>query len=1009
MREKPFTTILESLDSFQDSENIAAICGEEKITYRELVADAKHIARGLLAEGVKKGDRVLFAFPCKLDAFRAILGILYAGASYVAADPNWPQERTDFVLKDTGAVFSMTEETCRLLREKEPTSVELPEVNGEDEAAIYYTSGSTGQPKGVVLYHIVIGRMLLNCIYVKDDGLTDWQVFQCMFKLPFIAALIDFCVAFFTGKTAFLPTDEEQASVELLAAAMKRNKTDIFAGTPSSILRYMENPDIAGIVPELKSLSFGGERLVPNVIHKVSLATKGKLVITYGASEMLLITEYIYRGDMKLYLGYTAYGVELHLLDENMEEVQPGEEGELFVGGVPAKYGHYLNRPDLDAEKYVDHPKFGRLFRTGDTARLETNGEITMIGRSDGMVKLHGQRIEIGEIESALENFSGVRRAAVKLVKESGHEILAAYYTVSQDVSETELRKYLADRLPYYMVPSAFMKLEDMPENDHGKLDYRALPKIEMPTQEYAPPETEEEKLLCEIFAESLNIKNPVGVNDNFFALGGDSISGMLAAYRLGRYGFSFEIRRLFTAPTARQLAPLLVPVTEENISPEKSVLPEPTSRQWEKIEKNVGRENVECVYPIAHAAEDKLKAGDTWMQFHMVEVDSEDMTLEKLKERLTEMTEKHQTLRSVFLLTEGDFLQIVLRRHEPDIFFADISTLGEGEKISSKQKAYLRNLVQMDTARPCDLEREVAFRAGLIKTSDKKNIVYISFSHFLMDGTGMACVMREIVSDEEIRPDKKIWEKRFSRLASSKNAASVDYWKKLLDGCQGFTRLPQKTGATGQVSPAGHYVMCERKLYEQTEKYCVARKITPAALTHYVFGKALMKILSVDEVCFCSMGSGRTADDLELLGMTAVYFPVRLRSGDSLSDCQAQLLSSVAHTDLWENSVPDFVTSWGKCPFILDIQNFFSVGGKKYGQIYPFDLSENFGQNRNFMRQLFRNNVHEERLFSLAEVAGRIAWTYVFNEERYEPDFVRELAREVIKQLRKIVGSDVA
>ena len=195
--------------------------------------------------------------------------------------------------------------------------------------------------------------------------------------------------------------------------------------------------------------------------------------------ENYVIKRKVQRNDRKIHLGKAAYGVKLYVLNDNLEEILPGQEGELFIGGTPAKYGHYLNRPDLDAEKYFEHPKYGRLFRTGDMARLEKDGEITLIGRKDGMIKLHGQRIEIGEVENAIASFPEIRRAAVTIQKFKGQDTLCGFYTANKEIDDRELRRHLAKHLPLYMIPAFLRHLPQMPENANGKLNYRALPTIE--------------------------------------------------------------------------------------------------------------------------------------------------------------------------------------------------------------------------------------------------------------------------------------------------------------------------------------------------------------------------------------------------------------------------------------------------------------------------------------------------------------------------------------------------
>lgn len=475
METEKFITILHTLEKYRDSEKIALICGDEKLTYRQLIADSKHIARGLISEGVQKGDRVLFCMRRTANAIRALFGILYAGCSYVATDPDWPQERLNFVSKDAATVFSMTDETCRRLREKESTAIELPEVSGEDEAAIYFTSGSTGQPKGAVLYHIVLSSAVMDDFIYEQNR----EILQIISNLSFVAIILACCFILSKEKMLLLSTQSEQSSIELLADSMQQNHADAIAGTPSLFSRFLENQTFASVFSNLKYVEPGGEKIIPSVVKKFSQATKSSLLLNYGSSEMCQCARYCYRNDGKIYLGKAAYGVKLHILNENLEEILPGQEGELFIGGIPAKYGHYLNRPDLDAEKYLEHPVHGRLFRTGDMAHLETDGEITLIGRKDGMIKLHGQRIEIGEVENAIASFPEVRRAAVTIQKFKGQDTLCGFYTADKELDDRELRQHLAKHLPMYMIPAFLRHLPHMPENANGKLDYRVLPAIE--------------------------------------------------------------------------------------------------------------------------------------------------------------------------------------------------------------------------------------------------------------------------------------------------------------------------------------------------------------------------------------------------------------------------------------------------------------------------------------------------------------------------------------------------
>ena len=1002
-----FSTLINTMEQYRNSEKIALICGDKKLTYKQLIADSKYIAQALVSEGIKKGDRILFCMKRTVNAICALLGIIYAGGVYVAADTEWPKDRLDFVSKDAQTVFSMTDENYKILLEKDFISTELPIVNGEDEVAVYYTSGTTGQPKGTVLHHAVLGsQIMFNPVYQEK-----WKIYINISKLAFVASMLDMCVSLFKGKTFVLATSDEQHSIELLSASMKRNNADAMNITPSVLLRFLENASFAEAFNKLNFLVLGGEKLLPVVIEKISKLTNAVIAIGYGSSEMGHCTEYRYMNDGKVHLGANGYGVKLYVLNEDMEETARGNDGELFIGGTPAKYGHYLNRPDLDAEKYVEHHRFGRLFKTGDLAFLEDDGQISIIGRADSMVKLHGQRIEIAEIENATENFAGIKRAAVKLTGEAPHEMLAAYYSVSEEIQESELRRHLADKLPYYMVPSVFMRLDKMPENANGKLDYRALPPIKMPEQRYIAPETDKEKLLCKIFGEILQVKNPISVNDSFFALGGDSISAMLVISRLQKFGYYFEIRWLFAMPSVRQAAPLMIPIKEKESS-ESVMLPEILQNQHEAVNKNIGYDKVECVYPVTRAVSEKLENNDPYFMYFLFEVDALAITPDAMKQRISELIVKHQALRSVFSVSDNkEHIQVVLREHDPDYFSVNLAKLSEGDELSLKQKAYLRTLLELDLKRPKNLNKDVLFRVGLIRISKKKSILFIACSHLLLDGIGATIIIRELTDHKiDVHNDKKLWYKRILRLYNTKNAIySLNYWKELLNGCKGFTRFPMKETSKRSIIPKIFYSASGKKLYEQILKYCVSHKITIAALIHFVFGKMLMELSQSDDVCFISIGSGRTADDAYLPGMFFVNFPVRLKRGNSLVDCQMQLISSQEYMNLLAVEEPEFMSDWKKCYAVLDVVNLFADNGQKLKKINTFELAETPEQNKKFIENFISENIEEFSWRFLIDTDEQLGFICAgsYNAACYDSAYMEKISQNFLRQLRMIINGD--
>ena len=433
--------------------------------------------------------------------------------------------------------------------------------------------------------------------------------------------------------------------------------------------------------------------------------------------------------------------------------------------------------------------------------------------------------------------------------------------------------------------------------------------------------------------------------------------------------------------------------------------MPELTAEQRDAIEKNVGWDNVECIYPVTPVVNKFLKNRDTVMIYFLNEIEVSIIDPQVLKERLIKLTANHQALRSVFLCsTEGENFQVVLREHSPNYFCIDLRALSEGDDLSNRQKDYFRTLIQLDLNRPKDLEREVLFRIGLIRTSEAKSILFFACSHLLLDGTGIAQIMSELFDQVEIHPDREIWRKRMFRLYHEDHTESLKYWQKLLEGCKSFTPLPMKQGNIDQVSPEGFYVVGGKKLYEQIVEYCESHRITIAAFMHYAFGRTLMDFLSVDEVCFYSEGNSRQEVDSELPGMFTIVFPVRLKRSDTLADCQTQLIFSAAHFQIFGISEPDFIAEFGKNCAILNVQNIF-YAGDKMKQVMNFKtMSEIFNQ----APAPIISVKHGKFEFSFRVYTNEVlTCTGVYNENFYDVDFTKKLPQEFIKQLRFIVKED--
>lgn len=569
---------LVSLQAAATPDALAVAARGETLTYAELEAQANQLARHLRGLGVGPEVRVGLCLDRSASMVVSALGILKAGGAYIPLDPAYPPERLSFMLTDSQAPVLVTRRELaeRLLPGKwqvvslDADATEIGRqsteplsggVTVEDLAYVIYTSGSTGQPKGVEITH----GSLLNLVvwHQKTFEVTPADRATQQASPGFDAAVWELWPYLTAGASVHFPEEATRMAPELLRDWLLAQRITIsFVPTPmTERLLALEWPSKT----PLRALLTGGDTL-----HQYpSPGLPFLLVNNYGPTECTVVaTSGIVlpeAGPAAPTIGRPIANTEVYILDENLQQVPPGTAGELCVGGLSLARG-YQNRPDLTAEKFVANPFNGasgtRLYRTGDRARYLPDGQIAFMGRMDELIKIRGFRIEPNEIAVALNRHPGVEASVVVAREDApGDKRLVAYLvpvTTSQ-VSETELRNFLGKYLPDYMLPTAFVKLESLPLTPNGKVDRAALPSPNEASNgrdgTFVAPRSPVEERLSEILAKSMGLEQ-VGVNDNFFLLGGHSLLGTQVIARV-RDVFRVELplRTLFDSPTIADLS----------------------------------------------------------------------------------------------------------------------------------------------------------------------------------------------------------------------------------------------------------------------------------------------------------------------------------------------------------------------------------------------------------------------------------------------------------------------
>jgi amino acid adenylation domain-containing protein len=583
-------------------DSVAVTCGEERMTYGELDRAASQLARRLCRLGVGPEARVALFLERSAELIVALLGVLKAGGAYVPLDPDHPAERLAYLLDDSGARVLVTRAPLLervaswpagldvLLMEEDGEVAEgLLEAEAGNAAYVIYTSGSTGKPKGVVVTHAEVARLFAATDPWFGFGPEDvWTMFH---SVTFDFSVWEIWGALLHGGRLVVVPYLVSRSPDAILDLLERERVTRLSQTPSSF-RQLVRADAEDEPPRplaLRSVVFGGEALDPTALAPW-FARRGDerpgLVNMYGITETTVHVTYrpvrvADAASPSSLIGVPIPDLQLHLCDRNLNLVPVGVPGEICVGGAGLARG-YLDRPDLTATRFVPDP-FGevpgaRLYRSGDLARRRPNGsemEVEYLGRIDHQIKIRGFRVELGEIEAALALHPEVREAAV-LARDSGEDRrLVAYLAARGDLPLGGLRAFLRERLPEYMVPSAFVLLEALPLTGNGKLDRKALARIDpalggAPRPAAVAPRTVAEEAVAAAWREVLGIET-VGVDDNFFDLGGHSLL-LVKAHRILRESFpEVAVVDLFQYPTVAALARFLTRERVEQLSLEES------------------------------------------------------------------------------------------------------------------------------------------------------------------------------------------------------------------------------------------------------------------------------------------------------------------------------------------------------------------------------------------------------------------------------------------------------
>lgn len=535
-------------------DNISVVFENNKLTYKELNEKANKLARILREKGVRKNDIVGIMVDRSIEMIIAIIAILKAGGAYLPIDPNYPMERITYILEDSQAKILLVQNdnletisfhgnVINLSNDESYIGSEenLENVNSSSDLAyIIYTSGSTGKPKGTEVMHYNVSRVVKNTNYIsicKDDTILQLS------NYAFDGSVFDIYGALLNGAKIILMDKETVINMDKLENLIINEKVSIFFVTTALFNTLVDNK--IKCFRNIRKILFGGERI--SVIHArkaLEYLGKDKLIHVYGPTESTVFTTYYYINNIDIEAKNIAIGspisnTEVYITNKNGRLSPIGVPGEINISGDGLVRG-YLNRPELTLEKFTSNPfkETGRIYKTGDLGRWLRDGNIEFLGRIDQQVKIRGFRIELGEIEKSLLDNDKIKEAIViDREDELRNKYLCAYLVTYEKVTVKEIREYLNERLPDYMIPEYFVELDRIPLNNNGKIDKKILPKPDgniNKENQYEAPRNKTENKLAEIWEELLKI-NKIGINDNFFELGGNSLKSIVLVDRINK------------------------------------------------------------------------------------------------------------------------------------------------------------------------------------------------------------------------------------------------------------------------------------------------------------------------------------------------------------------------------------------------------------------------------------------------------------------------------------------
>ncbi|WP_030410199.1 non-ribosomal peptide synthetase [Streptomyces sp. NRRL S-1448] len=899
----PFLHDLLTTQARTDGEGIAALLGDESrsentLTFGQAETGADRVAAGLALLGVRPGDRVGLHLTRSLQLWPALFGLLRAGAVCVPVDPEDPAERRRTILEFSRARVVLTERALMgapwppgvravavedLLHEAAAPLAAPVQLADDALAFIFYTSGSTGVPKGVMLTHraLLSGQQWLQRTFPLERG--DRHLLRTTLSITNLVREVFWPML--SGGTAVVVPPGEHKDPDRLVEWLDAGRVTTLMVVPALLSGMLDNPRFASL-SSLKYV-FCSSDAMPGALPEAffSVGLPARLFNVYGLTEALYAGYWECRPGVT-YDGFVPVGRPAELtpliLDEDLRPVPDGETGELCLTGTGMAEG-YDRLPELTQAKFTDSPH-GRLFRTGDLGRLAADGRLELLGRLDDQVKIAGYRVELGEVEARLREVPGVTEAvAVGRRGAGGHQRLVAYLTCDgTPPTAADIRARLAGLLPDYMIPAAFTVVDAIPLTHNGKVDRRALAdrdgvRLEL-AEEYHPPRNELERYLCGLWEEVLSLPR-VGIHDDFLALGGDSIQGFLISAKANTKGLGLSSTQFFATPTIAETAAVVEERRQDRGDVDGAFVAPPFAVAGEDLEvvRRIAAEpdGIATVHPVTEMQKGMLfhslldPDSGVYVEQFLYTLEGE-LDLDAYHRAWQEVVDRHEILRS-WLAVQGlaEPLQVVQRQAALEWTVLDWSSLPEG-----RQRGLLDAHLAEDRRRDFVYEQAPLFRLAVIRTGADRHRLVMSYHHLILDVWSLFLLLRDSLEIYHARrrgapphlPATRPFSDYVAFVRAQDGRASRDYWTGHLAGFEGPTTIGRTArpglSASPQEMHAGAAYPVGTDLTDRLTAYARAHRLTLNSLIQGAWATVISGLSAQHDVCF---------------GMTITHRPVGL------------------------------------------------------------------------------------------------------------------------------------